>query len=170
MSSVWISRDSWNKVWSALHNIRVRQSHTVKTASAMISGAGTSARLNIDLPAVAGGGGGGSGEYTGMFAVLPDPEQKNAVKVNSGIYVRLGEFHPVAESDSISIPVNSSCYILLIVSYSSRKYAFQYRLFDVSNDSITNSKPIAYIKCSESGKIETITQLQYGVFTLEGVL
>ncbi len=168
MSSVWISRDSWNKVWSALHNIRVRQSHTVKTASAMISGAGTSARLNIDLPAVAGGGGGGSGEYTGMFAVLPDPEQKNAVKVNSGIYVRLGAFHPVAESDSVS--VTSSGYIFLTVSYASNTgYQFAYR-FASGQISSVSSKPIAYIQCSESGDIETITQLQYGVFTLEGVL
>lgn len=50
MSSVWISRASWDKVWSALHNIRVRIDSRVKSPSAVISGNGTAARINIDLP------------------------------------------------------------------------------------------------------------------------
>lgn len=56
MSAVWISKESWQKIWSALHNIRIRQSFAVKTPSATLSGQGSSARINIDLPAASAGG------------------------------------------------------------------------------------------------------------------
>ena len=49
--TVWISQKSWDKIWSALHNIHVRYSHTVGTPSVKLSGAGNSARIHIDLPA-----------------------------------------------------------------------------------------------------------------------
>lgn len=53
MSAVWISKESWDKVWNALHNIQIRQSFAVKSPGATLSGNGTSACLNIDLPGTA---------------------------------------------------------------------------------------------------------------------
>ena len=50
MSNVWISKESWEKVWNALHHIQVRFSPTVMQPTAGISGAGASAQLTLDLP------------------------------------------------------------------------------------------------------------------------
>ncbi len=57
MSAVWISKASWDKVWSALHNIRIRQDFTVLSPSAGITGTGSGACLNIDLPGTASSSG-----------------------------------------------------------------------------------------------------------------
>lgn len=80
MSSVWISKDSWAKVWAAIHNIRVRMNFTVKEPSVSLSGQGASARINIDLPCPRSGEG---KIYDGPFAVSYDQEEK-ALVVNAG--------------------------------------------------------------------------------------
>lgn len=93
MSAVWISRESWLKVWSALHNIRVRCSHTVKTPCASISGVGASARINIDLPADYGS----ADAYDGPFAVSYDDEAKK-LKIAKGFRNVNGVFAEVPEA------------------------------------------------------------------------
>ena len=92
MSSVWISRASWDKVWSALHNIRVRIDSRVKSPSAVISGNGTSARINIDLPA----SGNVQTVYKGPFALSFSEDQKR-VLVAAGYCNVNGEFFSVPE-------------------------------------------------------------------------
>ncbi len=80
-STVWISKNKWDEVWAAIHNITVRQDFTVNKPSAGISGKGASARLRIDLPAMVNGG--GSSTYDGPYAV------------------RFGELEPVDEEDGV---------------------------------------------------------------------
>ena len=79
MSAVWISRESWQKVWSAIHNIRVRCSHTVKTPCVTVSGSGASARINIDLPGAIAA----ESAYDGPFAVSYDSETEK-LKIKKG--------------------------------------------------------------------------------------
>ena len=50
MNPVWLSRDSWEKIWYALHNIQIRIGSAIDQAAANLTGAGAAARLLIDLP------------------------------------------------------------------------------------------------------------------------
>lgn len=50
-----------------MHNIRIRQDFTVRSPSAGITGTGSGARLNIDLPGTASSG--GTAEYNGYFKI-----------------------------------------------------------------------------------------------------
>ena len=50
MNPVWLSRDSWEKIWFALHNIQIRIGSSIHQATANLTGSGTTARLMIDLP------------------------------------------------------------------------------------------------------------------------
>ena len=93
MSSVWISRASWDKVWSALHNIRVRIDSRVKSPSAVISGNGTSARINIDLPASVNNA---QTVYKGPFA-LSFSEDGKRILIAPGYANVNGEFFSVPE-------------------------------------------------------------------------
>lgn len=93
MSSVWISRASWDKVWSALHNIRVRIDSRVHSPSAVISGNGTAARINIDLPA---GNTGAQTVYHGPFA-LSFSEDGKRILIAPGYANVNGEFISVTE-------------------------------------------------------------------------
>ncbi len=93
MSSVWISRASWDKVWSALHNIRVRIDSRVHSPSAVISGNGTAARINIDLPAA---GSNAQTVYHGPFA-LSFSEDGNRILIAPGYANVNGEFFSVPE-------------------------------------------------------------------------
>lgn len=81
MSSVWISKSSWEKVWAAIHNIRVRMNFTVKEPSVSLSGQGASARINIDLPCPRPGDPGKI--YDGPFAVSYSAGEK-ALVINGG--------------------------------------------------------------------------------------
>lgn len=65
MSTVWISKEAWQTVTTALRNIVVRMDRTVQTPSVRFSGAGMSARIHIDLPCT----GGGDSGYDGPFAL-----------------------------------------------------------------------------------------------------
>lgn len=94
MSSVWISKDSWAKVWAAIHNIRVRMNFTVKEPSVSLSGQGSSARINIDLPCPRSGEG---KIYDGPFAVSYDQEEK-ALVVKAGWINVNGLFISMPES------------------------------------------------------------------------
>ena len=103
MSSVWIKKDSWDKVWSAIHNIRVRMSFTVKEPCVSLSGQGTAARINIDLPA------GRSGKlYNGPFAVsyLQD---KKTLSVNAGYLNINGILCPVAKMEIREVKTGLLC-------------------------------------------------------------
>lgn len=64
---VWVSKDSWEKLWSALHNIQIRCDEAVLSPSAMLSGAGSSASLIISIPRA---GGTGNTEYNGYFKIV----------------------------------------------------------------------------------------------------
>ena len=50
MSTVWITKEAWQTVTSALRNIVIRMDQTVHTPSVRFSGVGMSARIHIDLP------------------------------------------------------------------------------------------------------------------------
>lgn len=50
MSTVWITKEAWQTVTSALRNIVIRMDQTVQTPSVRFSGVGMSARIHIDLP------------------------------------------------------------------------------------------------------------------------
>ena len=50
MNPVWLSRDSWEKIWYALHNIQIRIGCSIQQAAASLTGSGCTARLLIDLP------------------------------------------------------------------------------------------------------------------------
>lgn len=93
MSSVWISRTSWDKVWSALHNIRVRIDSRVRSPSAVISGNGTAARINIDLPAA---GSNAQTVYHGPFALSFSEDDKKII-IAPGYANVNGEFFSVPE-------------------------------------------------------------------------
>ena len=93
MSSVWISRASWDKIWSALHNIRVRIDSRVKSPSAVISGNGTSARINIDLPAVVNNA---QTVYHGPFALSFSEDDKKII-IAPGYANVNGEFFSIPE-------------------------------------------------------------------------
>ncbi len=89
MSAVWISKASWDKVWSALHNIRIRQDFTVRTPSAGITGTGSGARLQIDLPGTASSGEPGkTTEYAGYFKLYLI---KTTVGENTTYQVRIAD-------------------------------------------------------------------------------
>ena len=95
MSAVWISRESWQKVWSAIHNIRVRCSHTVKTPCVTLSGSGASARINIDLPGAIAA----ESAYDGPFAVSYDSETEK-LKIKKGFRNVNGEFAEVPDGEA----------------------------------------------------------------------
>lgn len=78
MSSVWITKESWDKVWAALHNIHIRMNFTVKQPSVALSGKGAAARINIDLPGINTGK-----SYNGPFAVTYSRKEK-ALIINPG--------------------------------------------------------------------------------------
>ncbi|MBO4649165.1 MAG: hypothetical protein J5806_13515 [Lentisphaeria bacterium] len=50
MNPVWLSRDSWEKIWYALHNIQLRIGSSIDQPAANLTGAGAAARLMVDLP------------------------------------------------------------------------------------------------------------------------
>ena len=50
MNPVWLSRDSWEKIWYALHNIQLRIGSAIEQPAANLTGMGTAARLMVDLP------------------------------------------------------------------------------------------------------------------------
>ena len=50
MNPVWLSRDSWEKIWYALHNIQLRIGNAIDQPAANLTGAGAAARLMVDLP------------------------------------------------------------------------------------------------------------------------
>ena len=54
MSTVWITKEAWQTVTSALRNIVIRMDQTVHTPSVRFSGVGMSARIHIDLPSTGG--------------------------------------------------------------------------------------------------------------------
>ena len=95
MSAVWISRESWQKVWSAIHNIRVRCSHTVKTPCVTVSGSGAAARINIDLPGAIAA----ESAYDGPFAVSYDSEAEK-LKIKKGFRNVNGEFAEVPDGEA----------------------------------------------------------------------
>ena len=81
MSTVWISKEAWQTVTTALRNIVVRMDRTVQTPSVRFSGAGMSARIHIDLPCT----GGGDSGYDGPFALkLKTGEKKKTVVCAGG--------------------------------------------------------------------------------------
>ena len=50
MNPVWLSRESWEKIWYALHNIQIRIGSSIEQPAANLTGAGAAARLMVDLP------------------------------------------------------------------------------------------------------------------------
>lgn len=64
---VWVSKDSWEKLWSALHNIQIRCDEAVLSPSAMLSGAGSSSALIISIPRAVGTG---KSEYNSYFKIV----------------------------------------------------------------------------------------------------
>ncbi len=98
MSAVWISKDSWEKVWNALHNIQVRQNFAVQTPCATLSGNGSSARLNIDLPGTAASSGDGSAAYDGFFKLIAIDEEVE-VPDDEGEGTHMETLHRIAVAD-----------------------------------------------------------------------
>ncbi len=101
MSIVWLSKVKWETLWSALHNIVIRQNFTVKTPSAGISGSGTGARLHIDLPANDTGG-----TYDGPFAVTL---KENKLNVSAGWLNCNGTFNEMAAVEKIEPKTGYLC-------------------------------------------------------------
>lgn len=64
---VWVSKDSWEKLWSALHNIQIRCDEAVLSPSAILSGAGSSSALIISIPRAVGTG---KSEYNSYFKIV----------------------------------------------------------------------------------------------------
>ena len=50
MSNVWISRESWEQLWNAMHNVQIRFDRLLSLPSGGITGDGLSAQFRIDLP------------------------------------------------------------------------------------------------------------------------
>ena len=50
MSNVWISKESWERLWHAMHNVQIRFSRLVSHPSGGITGDGLAAQFRIDLP------------------------------------------------------------------------------------------------------------------------
>ena len=50
MSNVWISRESWERLWNAMHNVQIRFSRLLAHPSGGITGDGPTAQFRIDLP------------------------------------------------------------------------------------------------------------------------
>ncbi len=50
MNGVWISRESWERLWNAMHNVQIRFSRLLSHPSGGITGDGRSAQFRIDLP------------------------------------------------------------------------------------------------------------------------
>ena len=156
MSAVWISRESWQKVWSALHNIRVRYSHTVKTPCAGISGVGASARINIDLPADYGS----ADAYDGPFAVSYDAERE-LLRVNGGwCNINGYKFIEVAGTDSITPEAGKLC---LRVRFDAAAQKITDPEFVIAEPDLENF-PLAEIEIIETGENEKYVEIcQYYV-------
>lgn len=84
MSAIWLSRESWQTLWSAIQNIQIRMDRTVLKPSAGLSGHGTSARIRIDLPLPSSGG----NSYDGPFKVTVDSDART-LKIGRG-FIRSG--------------------------------------------------------------------------------
>lgn len=84
MSAIWLSRESWQTLWSAIQNIQIRMDRTVLKPSAGLSGHGTAARIRIDLPLPSSGG----NSYDGPFKVTVDSDART-LKIGRG-FIRSG--------------------------------------------------------------------------------
>lgn len=93
MSAIWVSKESWQTLWSAIRNIQIRMDRTVLKPSACFSGQGTAARIRIDLPLASGGG----NVYDGPFKVTVDPEE-NRMTVSPGSVLANGDFFETEET------------------------------------------------------------------------
>ena len=94
MSAIWVSKESWQTLWSAIRNIQIRMDRTVLKPSASFSGQGTAARIRIDLPLASGGG----NVYDGPFKVTVDPEARR-LKIGKGFIRSGGEFTVSPETE-----------------------------------------------------------------------
>ncbi len=102
--AVWVSKESWQTLWSAIHNIHIRQSRNIMTPSVTLSGRGTGAKINI---AIAGLGSGDS-EFRGFFALSLNEKKELEIK-NSSTYKlpSLGAGIFISGCDLVEVPVKT---------------------------------------------------------------
>lgn len=112
MSTIWISKESWQTLWSAIRNIQIRMDRTVLKPSAGLSGQGTSARIRIDLPLASGEG----GIYDGPFKLTIDYDAK-VLKIGEGFILSGSEFivSPETELAFSEIPEIESGWLCVSV-------------------------------------------------------
>ena len=112
MSAIWLSRESWQTLWSAIQNIQIRMDRTVLKPSAGLSGHGTSARIRIDLPLPSSGG----NSYDGPFKVTVDSDART-LKIGEGFILSGSEFivSPETELAFSEIPEIESGWLCVSV-------------------------------------------------------
>lgn len=141
MSNVWISRESWDLVWNALHNIRINMNFTIKEPYAALTGDGTGARLCLDLPQ--GGNGETAADYEGMFKCMEDTELINGIEV-SGIRVKNG----------ICTVIGKSFYVPDTFIQWNPSYAFKYILLKFYPSGWETEEGTVYVRAISSDSIQ----------------
>ncbi|MDD3887124.1 MAG: hypothetical protein PHI35_09645, partial [Victivallaceae bacterium] len=85
MSSIWLSKSSFDELWALTHNYRIRMSSNVKSPAVTVSGSGSRACVNILLPAQAKSGSSYNGYFKCVDATPAEESGSNAAIPTVGI-------------------------------------------------------------------------------------
>ena len=158
MSTVWISKEAWQTVTTALRNIVVRMDRTVQTPSVRFSGAGMSARIHIDLPCT----GGGDSGYDGPFALkLKTGEKKKTVVCAGGTANVYGRVYAV-EPEEFAADKDGYVYFVLDLIGETATPELTFTEERLEYDPLKLQIIIGGWETDKETKQLTITQSQYG--------